>query len=46
MVMMVELTNANRSFDDVVAELNKIGDELGLEIRMQRSEIFDAMHRL
>ena len=25
---------------------NALGGKLGLEIRMQRSEIFDAMHRL
>ena len=46
MVMMVDLTGANRPFDDVAATLNRLGEKMGLEIRIQRSEIFDAMHRL
>ena len=29
-----------------VTLLFHFGEELGMEIRMQRSEIFDAMHRL
>ncbi len=46
MVMMVDLSGANAPFGDVAAALSALGVELGLEIRMQRSEIFDAMHRL
>ena len=46
MVMMVDLTGANRPFDGVADTLNKLGEKMGLEIRIQRSEIFDAMHRL
>ena len=46
MVMMVDLSGANAPFGDVAAALSALGVELGLEIRMQRSEIFDAMPRL
>ena len=46
MVMMVDLANMECGFDQMTGELNALGRELGLEIRMQRSEIFDAMHRL
>ncbi len=46
MVMMVDLSGSNAPFGDVAAALGALGMELGLEIRMQRSEIFDAMHRL
>ena len=46
MVMMVDLEQANRSFESCAEELEKTAGELGMEIRMQRSEIFDAMHRL
>lgn len=46
MVMMVDLSGANRPFDGVTEVLNGLGEKLGMEIRMQRSEIFDAMHRL
>ena len=30
----------------MTAALGELSEKLGLEIRMQRSEIFDAMHRL
>ena len=46
MVMMVDLSGMTCSFDEMIEALNALGEKVGLEIRMQRSEIFDAMHRL
>ena len=46
MVMMVDLAGMNVSYAEMTAALNELGEKLGLEIRMQHSEIFDAMHRL
>ena len=46
MVMMVDLSGMTCGFDEITGALNARGEKLGLEIRMQRSEIFDAMHRL
>ena len=46
MVMMVDLTGMTVPYAEMTAALNELGEKLGLEIRMQRSEIFDAMHRL
>ena len=46
MVMMVDLAGMNVSYAEMTAALNELGEKLGLEIRIQRSEIFDAMHRL
>jgi len=46
MVMMVDLSGMTCRFDEIIDELTRLGERLGLEIRMQRSEIFDAMHRL
>ena len=46
MVMMVDLAGMNVSYAEMTTALNELGEKLGLEIRMQRSEIFDAMHRL
>lgn len=46
MVMMIDLAGMNVSYAEMTAALNELGEKLGLEIRMQRSEIFDAMHRL
>ena len=46
MVMMVDLSGMTCPFDGMTGELTRLGEKLGLEIRMQRNEIFDAMHRL
>ena len=46
MVMMVDLSAMTCGFGEITGALNALGEKLGLEIRMQRSEIFDAMHRL
>ena len=46
MVMLVDLSKMKISFKEMTELLNRTGEEMGMEIRMQRSEIFDAMHRL
>ena len=46
MVMLVDLNKMKVSFKEMTGLLEQMGEELGMEIRMQRSEIFDAMHRL
>ena len=46
MVMMVDLSGMTCQFDEMSDQINQLAERLGLEIRMQRSEIFDAMHRL
>ena len=46
MVMLVDLSKMQVSFKEMTGLLEKMGEELGMEIRMQRSEIFDAMHRI
>ena len=44
MIMIVD-TSLSR-FSQLSDELEALGAELGLQIRIQRSEIFDAMHRI
>ncbi len=46
MVMLIDLSAMTITFEELQAELNALGAEMGVEIRMQRREIFDAMHRL
>ncbi len=46
MVMLVDLTLCEKSFDEVVDTLNRAGEERGLSIRIQREDIFNAMHRI
>lgn len=46
MMMMVDLTNANISFQQIIDEFKPVGEALGMEIHIQRMDIFDAMHRI
>ncbi len=46
MVMLVELSNATADSTAILAELESIGKEIGVDIRMQNEEIFNSMHRI
>ena len=46
MTMMVDHANAVKSFDEAKAAIVAAGEPLGVEVRMQRVDIFDAMHKL
>jgi ACT domain-containing protein len=43
---MLDLENVNTSFEDAKSSLISKGDELGVDVKIQRSEIFNAMHTL
>lgn len=44
MMMIVDVSLSR--FAELSDELAKLGEDMGLQIRIQRSEIFDAMHRI
>lgn len=46
MVMLVDITEAQSKFTSVSDALAKIGEELGVEIKIQHDEIFRSMHRI
>ena len=46
MVMLVDLTNCQSSVVELGEKLDKAGQERGLSIRIQREDIFNAMHRI
>ncbi|MGM0215244.1 ACT domain-containing protein [Enterococcus sp. AZ109] len=46
MMMLTDLANTNKEFDNIREELNQLGKELGVKISVQNQEIFDAMHKL
>lgn len=46
MVMAVDAANANAGFEELAAQLRELGEGMELSIRIQREEIFDAMHRI
>ena len=46
MMMIVDYSNADKEFGEVVDDLDKLGEEIGVRIRCQREEIFTKMHRV
>ena len=46
MIMMVDTTEAELSFAELVKLLEKEGKALNLSIRAMREDIFNAMHRI
>ena len=46
MIMLVEWTAGAPEFDTVQTRVTEKGDQMGLSIRIQREDIFDAMHKL
>ncbi len=46
MMMIVDGAKCRKSFDRVGAEMAKLGNDIGLRIRCQKSEIFEKMHRV
>lgn len=46
MVMIVDLSEPTCPFDELQSDLNALGQELGLQVRIQKNEIFEAMHQI
>ena len=46
MMMAAEVSLCSIPLADLVTEMARIGEEMGLSIRVQREDIFQAMHRI
>ena len=46
MMMIVDVTDLKKDFTQVCDEMEELGKEIGVNIRCQREEIFEKMHRL
>lgn len=46
MMMIVDAQNAAKEFSVLCEEIEAVGDELGVKIKMQHEDIFDVMHRI
>ncbi|MCR5475793.1 MAG: ACT domain-containing protein [Lachnospiraceae bacterium] len=46
MMMVVDMNESAKPFNDVASELVQIGEEIGVVIHCQREEIFEQMHRI
>ena len=46
MIMLVDLKDNEIENSDITDKLNKLGEELGVTITIQHTELFDRMHRI
>ena len=46
MMMAVEVSGCNVPLAELVTRMDEIGRDMGLSIRVQREDIFEAMHRV
>jgi ACT domain-containing protein len=46
MMMLVDLKNMTCDFDELQEELNVVGNEIGMSIRVQHEDIFNTMHNI
>jgi len=46
MMMAVDVTDCNIPLAELAKEMEDKGKEMGLSIRLQREDIFNAMHRV
>lgn len=46
MMMIVDCNDAAKPVHELSDDLDKIGEEIGVSIRMQHEDIFNSMHRI
>ena len=46
MMMLVEIDTLTMSFSEFVDEMNRLGDEAGLDIHTMHEDIFNTMHKI
>ncbi|WP_438445713.1 ACT domain-containing protein [Gorillibacterium sp. sgz5001074] len=46
MMMIVDVSGSNKSFETLVEDLQDVGHSIGVEIKLQNEEIFNIMHRI
>ncbi len=46
MIMLVDTSGASLSFEELQDALRILGADMGVEVRAQRAEVFDAMNKV
>ncbi|MDF2820161.1 MAG: hypothetical protein K0R15_602 [Clostridiales bacterium] len=46
MMMIADINGSSKPFDTLSDELQQIGKEIGVNIKMQHEDIFNKMHRI
>ncbi|NMA82786.1 MAG: ACT domain-containing protein [Epulopiscium sp.] len=46
MMMIVDVSKSNLSFEDLVNSLDAAGENMGINVKLQHEDIFNSMHRI
>ncbi len=46
MMMIADVNASDKDFEDLADELSKLGEEIGVKIKVQHEDIFNSMHRI
>lgn len=46
MMMIVDANKADKKNGNIADELEKLGEEIGVQIKIQQEDIFNSMHRI
>ena len=46
MMMIVDMNRTEKDFGEIVKELDRLGESIGVIIKCQKEEIFNQMHRI
>lgn len=46
MIMLCNIKESPLSLKEIIAVLNKVGEEIGVSIHVQHEDIFNAMHKI
>ncbi len=46
MMMIVDRSQSEKRFEQLASELEQVGEEIGVKIKMQHEDIFNTMHRI
>lgn len=46
MMMIVDMNSAAKDFGEIIGDLNRLGEAIGVKITCQHEDIFNKMHRI
>ena len=46
MIIIADASQSNRPFGEIADGIAQLGESLGMQIKMQQEDIFEAMHRI
>ena len=46
MIMLVDLSESVKKLEEVAVEFDKLGNKIGVSVRIQHEDVFNSMHKL